>query len=105
MNPDPTRLIGEPMMGMGPVAITRSPTGIALLGQKVVRIASAAQALSGALGGIFATFLPAPWAVTACAICGGVFAVATVITGAGPGVRTDVGPAPIVQAPRIGPPQ
>lgn len=67
--------------------IPTSPTGIAVLGQTVVRIAVVAQALSTAVGGIFALFLPQPWAVTGCAVCAGVFAVAGVVTGVGPGVR------------------
>ncbi len=80
----------EPKLGLAPVeVIARSPTGIAMIGQTLTRLAVGVQALAAAVGGVFALFLPAPWAVTGAAVCAGVYAVCGVITGASPGVRRE----------------
>ena len=112
--PDPTnphRLeglpsLGSPAYGIQPVAVVeRSPTGVALLGQNLIRIASVVGGLAVLVGGIFALFLPQPWAATGAAICASVALVATKIEAMGPGIRTQAGAQPVVeQQPRVGPP-
>jgi len=105
--------LGEPALGLSPVAVVeRSPTGVALLGQTLVRIASIVGGLAVLAGGVFALFLPQPWAVTGVAICGSVALIATKIEAMGPGLRREVGTQPVTlaqppaapSAPRVGPP-
>jgi hypothetical protein len=102
---DPTRKIGEAMLGTEAVeVVVKSPTGLALIGQNLTRIAAVVGALAFTVGGIFAFFLPQPWAVTACAVCTSIVLLTTQITGISPGVRTQAGAAPVVANPKVGPP-
>ncbi len=94
----------EPKMGLQPVENANvSPTGVALLGQNIVRVASVIGGLAVLVGGIFALFLPQPWAVTGAAICASVVLLATKIEAMGPGIRK-AAPESKVETPRIGPP-
>ncbi len=110
--PDPTnphRLeglppLGQPALGAQPVSVVeRSPTGIALLGQNVTRIAATIGALAFLAGTVLAMFLPQPWAVTGASVCGAIVLLTTQITGISPGIRTQTGAAPVVEKPRVGP--
>lgn len=87
----------EPKMGLQPVPVVeRSPTGIALVGQTFVRVATGAKALALLVGGVLVVLPPLPWTMTALAICAGVYGVAELITGAGPGIRKEAGAAPVL---------
>lgn len=87
MTPDPHRKIGEPLLGLAPVPVTASPTGVALLGQNLIRVVSVVGGLAMLVGGIFAVFLPQPWAVTGASISAAVAALALKIEAMGPGLR------------------
>ena len=102
MNTDPTRKIGEPQLGLNTVAVVeRSPTGIALLGQNVVRIATVVVGLAAVGLGIFPLFLPQPWAVTGAAVCAAIVGLGATLGIASPGVRSQPGAAPVVEAIRV----
>jgi hypothetical protein len=87
--------------------IPASPTGIALLPQAVIRVATVVIGLAAVGIPIFTTLLPAPWAVTGLAICSSIVGLGTVLGIASPGVRqagTAVAPAlQVPQSPARGP--
>ncbi len=104
MNTDPTRKIGEPLLGMAPVAVVpRSPTGVALFSQYALKIAIFVVGVAAIALELPSMGLALPAGVLTAA---GIAMKVGVLLGIGSqGLRTQVGPAPIVQAPRVGPPQ
>lgn len=87
----------EPKMGIQPVPVVeRSPTGIAMVGQTLVRIATGAKALALTVAGIVVLLPPMPWTVQVLTVCAGVYGVSELITGAGPGIRKEAGAAPVL---------
>ena len=96
----------EPKLGLTPVAVVeRSPTGLAVLPQVAVKVATVLVGLAAIGVPIFSTMLPAPWAVTALAVCSSIIGIGTVLGIASPGVRKEAGAQPVVeQQPRVGPP-
>lgn len=108
MTPDPSRKIGEPMLGLTPVAVVeRSPTGLALIGPILTRAGLVIAALAAVGQVAFGAMLPAPWAVTGLAICSAVTAACVALGIASPGIRAPGtnGAAPVVESPRVGPQQ
>ncbi len=117
-DPNPNRLagspaLGEPALGLQPVAVVeRSPTGLALLPQMVVKVAVVVVGLAAIGIPIFSAMLPAPWAVSGLAICSSIVGLGTVLGIASPGARSLPGTQPVTlaqpaaapSAPRIGPP-
>ena len=118
-DPNPNRIagspaFGEPALGLSPVSVVeRSPTGLAMLPQVLIKVATVLVALAVVGLTVFALFLPAPWAATAVAICTGVIGVGSVLGIASPGLRTQAGTQPVTLAqpslvtpstPRVGPP-
>ena len=121
--PDPTNphrldgspVLGQPALGGGPIAVVeRSPTGIALLPQIVVKVATVIVGLAAIGAGIFPLFLPAPWAATGGAVCLAIVGLGATLGLASPGVRSQPGTQPVTlaapaappspSAPRVGPP-
>lgn len=99
--------LGEPVLGIKPVAVVeRSPTGIALLPQVVVKVATIVCGLAAVGVAVFTTLLPAPWAVTGLAICSSIVGLGTVLGIASPGVRSGAGAqaAPVQHVPAEAPP-
>ncbi len=107
--------LGEPALGLSPVAVVeRSPTGLALLPQMVVRVATVIVGLAAVGAGVFPLFLPAPWAATGGAVCLAIVGLGATLGLASPGVRSSPGTQPVTLAapaappsaptPRIGPP-
>ncbi len=77
-----------PKLGLAPVAPAGvSPTGLAVIGQTLMRIMLAVKPIALAVGAVFTAFLPQPWAVVGVSVSGGVYAIADAIVGASPGVR------------------
>ncbi len=106
--------LGEPALGTANISVVeRSPTGIALLGQNVVRVATVIVGLAAVGLGIFPMFLPQPWAVTGAAICAAIVGLGATMGIASPGVRAGQGTQPVTvaqrptdpapSAPRVGP--
>ena len=92
-------------MGLAPVQVVeRSPTGLALLPQVAVKIATVLVGLAAIGIPVFTTMLPAPWAATGLAICSSIIGIGTVLGIASPGVRKEAGAQPVVEQPRVGPP-
>ncbi len=84
--------LGEPVLGLSSVpTIERSPTGLAVLPQVAVKVATVVVGLAAIGVGIFTVMLPAPWAVTGLAICSSIVGIGTVLGIASPGVRTGAG--------------
>ncbi len=120
MTDNPNRLagspvLGEPALGLSPVAVVeRSPTGLALLPQVAVRIATVVVGLAAVGVTVFTVLLPAPWAATGLAVCSSIVALGTAVGLASPGVRSAPGTQPVTLAapaaapssptPRVGPP-
>lgn len=75
-------------------AIPRSPTGLAILPQVLIKVATVVVGLATVAGGIFAIFLPAPWAVTGAAICGSIIGLGATLGISSQGIRA----APVVPA-------
>lgn len=97
--------LGSPAIGLAPVAIVeRSPTGLAVLPQVAVKIATVLVGLAAIGIPVFTTMLPAPWAATGLAICSSIIGIGTVLGIASPGVRKEAGAQPVVEQPRVGPP-
>lgn len=113
MEQNPNRLpgspeLGQPVLGIQPVAVVaRSPTGLALIPQVVIKVGTVLVGLAAIGVPIFTTMLPAPWAATGLAICSSIVGIGTVLGIVSPGVRSDAGPQPVVASspppPRIGP--
>jgi hypothetical protein len=114
----------EPKLGLNPVpVIERSPTGIAMIPQVLLKVAAIIVALAGVGVVVFTALMPAagatvaplPWVVTGLAICSGIVAVGTTLGIVSQGVRTKEGTVPVVEAtplpsprpsvPKFGPPQ
>ena len=97
----------EPKMGIQPVSmVERSPTGLAVLPQVVVKVVTVLVGLAAIGIPIFTTMLPAPWAATGLMVCSSIVGIGTVFGIASPGVRKEAGAQPVtIAAPRIGPPQ
>ncbi len=126
MSDNPNRLagspaMGEPALGLQPVAVVeRSPTGLALIPQVLLKVATVVVALAGVGVIVFTALMPAagatvaplPWVTTGLAICSGIVAIGTTLGIVSQGVRVDVGTKPVTlaqpaaapSAPRIGPP-
>lgn len=117
-DPNPNRLagspaLGEPALGLAPVAVVeRSPTGLALLPQMLVKIAAVVVGLA-AVGLTVVTVLPpTPLTAQIQAICLAVVGVGATLGIASPGARSGVGTQPVTlaapppnpSAPRVGPP-
>lgn len=96
----------EPKLGLAPVAVVeRSPTGLAVVPQVVVKVVTVLVGLAAIGIPVFTTMLPAPWAATGLAICSSIVAIGTVFGIASPGVRTQAGAVESkIETPRIGPP-
>lgn len=87
----------EPKMGVTPVPVVeRSPTGLAVVGQTLVKVATGAKALALLVGGIVAMVPPMPWTTQVFVVCAGVYGIAELITGMGPGIRKEPGAAPVL---------
>lgn len=92
-----------PKLGEAPVAVVvRSPTGIAMIGPVLVKVGTVLAALAAVGSVVFAALLPAPFAVTGLAVCASITAAMTALGVASPGVRSQPGAAPVVEAPRVG---
>ncbi len=86
-------------MGLTPVAVVeRSPTGLAVLPQVLVKILTVVVGLAALGVGVFSMFLPAPWAVTALAVCSAIVGLGAAFGIASPGIRNQAGAAPVVPA-------
>lgn len=117
---EPTRLagspaMGEPALGLSPVSVVeRSPTGLALIPQLLVKIGVVMGALGTVGTAIFTALLPAPWAATGLGISAALATLGATVASMGPGLRKDAGTQPVTLAapgippsaptPRIGPP-
>ncbi len=117
---NPHRLDGSPAFGQAAIGtqtisvVERSPTGLALVGPILVKVGTVLAALSAVGTAVFASMLPAPFAMTGLAVCASVTAALTALGIASPGVRTQAGTQPVTLAqpaappsaptPRIGPP-
>ncbi len=93
MAENPNRLpgsppLGEPVLGATPVAVVeRSPTGLALVPQVVLKVLTVVVGIAAIGVTVFTTMLPAPWAVTGLAICSPIVAIGTVFGIASQGIR------------------
>lgn len=105
--------LGEPALGLAPVAVVeRSPTGLALLPQVIVKIAAVLVALATVGLAVFGMMLPAPWAVTGVAVCTAIVGLGATLGIVSPGARAAPGTQPVTiaqpsavpSAPRVGPP-
>ena len=111
----------EPKLGLAPVAVVeRSPTGLALLPQVAVKIATVVVGLAAIGVVVFTSLMPAagatiaplPWVVTGLAICSSIVGLGTVLGIMSPGARAAPGTQPVTLAqpsaapssPRVGPP-
>ncbi len=82
-----------PKLGLAPVdVVERSPTGLALLPQILVRIGTVVTAIAAIGIPIFSAMLPAPWAVTGVAVCTSICGLGAALGFASPGIRTQPGP-------------
>lgn len=117
--PDPTNpnrlagspALGEPALGTQPVAVVeRSPTGLALLPQYLLKIATVLVVVAGVIVTLPSAGIALPPVVLA--VSGAVVALGAALGIASQGVRKDVGTQPVTlaappaapSAPRVGPP-
>ena len=94
--------LGSPALGLETVPVVeRSPTGFSAIPQILVRAGAVLAALSAVGSVVFAALLPAPFAVTGLAVCASITAALTALGIASPGVRSQPGAAPVVEAIRV----
>lgn len=115
--------LGEPALGLQPVSVVeRSPTGLALVPQVLLKIATVIVGLASVGVVVFTVLMPAagatvaplPWVLSGLAICSSIVAIGTTLGIMSPGVRAGAGTQPVTLAaptiqpspssPRLGPP-
>lgn len=95
--------LNEPALGIQPVAVVeRSPTGIALVGQTIVKGATVVVAVAAAVAAVMVVLPPTPLTAQITAICIAIATAGAALGIASPGARAggSAGAAPVTDLKR-----